>query len=222
MDHQDLTVELIDMVGLSVTDLDDAMLASLEAAMSALVSIDASANAAFDDDDQSRTGLGFLHFKEQRFYSVKLGNVARDRLGSLGLGGALLSSTGGIATLVTTGALTGWAGAAALAAIVLALVGRGKPFVSSFGLDEATALDLAWRHSRVELGFRLVDLDAMVAGLDEVEAVYRNAGFTSNKLTNSLGKLLSLGMVAEAGPDRYQLVEKIIVAGTNELTLSSP
>ena len=222
MDHQDLTVELIEMAGLSVTDLDDAILAGVEAAMSALVSIDASANATFDEDDESRNGLGFLHFKEQRFYSVKLGNVARDRLGSLGLGGALLSSTGSIATLVTTGALNGWAGAAALVAIVLALVGRGKPFISSFGLDEATALDLAWRHSRVEHGFRLVDLDAMVTGLDEVEAVYRNAGFTRNKLTNALGKLLALGMVAEAGPDRYQLVEKIIVASTNELALSPP
>lgn len=221
MDYQDLTVELIEMAGLSLTDLDDAMLAGLEAAMSALVLIDASANAAFDEGDESRTGLGFLHFKEQRFYSVKLGNVTRDRLGSLGLGGALLSSTGGIAKLVTSGALAGWAGAAALAAIVLALIGRGKPFVSSFGLDEATALDLAWRHSRVEYGFRLVDLDAMVAALDEVEAVYRNAGFTRNKLTNALGKLLALGMVAEAGPDRYQLVEKVIVAGTNELALST-
>jgi hypothetical protein len=222
MDHQDLTVELINIAGLSVNDLDDAILVGLEAAISALVSIDARANAAFDDDDERRTGLGFLHFKEQRFYSVKLGNVARDRLGSLGLGGALISSTSGIASLVTTGALTGWAGAAALAAIVLTLVGRGKPFISSFGLDEATALDLAWRHSRVENGFRLVDLDAMVAGLDEVEAVYRNAGFTINKLTNSLGKLLALRMVAEAGPDRYQLVEKIIVAGTNELNLTPP
>lgn len=220
MDHQDLTVELVEMAGLSVTDLDDAVLGAAQATLAELVSIDASANAAFDDDDESRTGLGFLHFKEQRFYSVKLGNVTRDRLGSLGLGGALLSSTGGIATLVTTGALTGWAGAAALTAIVLALVGRGKPFISSFGLDEATALDLAWRHSRVEHGFRLVDLDTMVAGLDEVEAVYRNAGFTLNKLTNALGKLLALGMVVEAGPDRYQLVEKIIVAGTNELALS--
>lgn len=215
MDHQDLTVELVEMAGLSVTDLDDAVLGAAQAALAELVSIDASANAAFDG-----AGLGFLHFKEQRFYSVKLGNVRRDRLGSLGLGGALLSSTGGIVTLVTTGALTGWAGAAALTAIVLALVGRGKPFISSFGLDEATALDLAWRHSRVEHGFRLVDLDTMVAGLDEVEAVYRNAGFTRNKLTNAVGKLLALGMVVEAGPARYQLVEKIIVAGTNELALS--
>lgn len=222
MDHQDLTIELIEMAELSVTDLDDAVLAAVEAALAELVSINASANANFDDDDEIRTGLGFLHFKEQRFYSVKLGNVTRDRLGSLGLGGALLGSTSGIATLVTSGALTGWAGAAALAAIVLALVGRGKPFVSSFGLDEATALDLAWRRSRVEHGFRMVDLEAMVEGLDEVEAVYRNAGFNRNKLTNALGKLIALGMVAEAGPDRYQLVEKIIVTGTNELALSPP
>jgi hypothetical protein len=220
MDHQDLTVELIEMAGLNVTDCADDLLAKVEAAMSELVSIDARADASFGDDDESRKGLGYLHFKEQRFYSVKLGNVSRDRLGSLGLGGALISSASGIATLVTTGALTGWAGAAALAAIVLALVGRGKPFISSFGLDEATALDLAWRHSRIDNGFRLVDLDAMVASLDEVEAVYRNAGFTGNKLTNALGKLLALGMVAEAGPDRYQLVERIIVVGANELSLS--
>jgi hypothetical protein len=220
MNYQDLALELVEMAQIDGAQLTEKGLNQLHGDLAELVHLEEEQTSGFDPHtDEGRTGLGFLHFKEQRFYSVKLGNAHRDRLGSLGIGGALLSSSTGIAKLVTTGALAGWAGGAALAAILLALVGRAKPFVATFGLDEATTLDLAWRHSRIEYGFRLVNLADLIGNIGEVEMIYRNAGFNPAKLNNALNKLIALGMVVEAGAERYQLVERIVVSGANQLTI---
>lgn len=221
MDHQDIALEIVEVALIEREMLTDSTLYSLQRVLAELVKIDVEDGSAFDpDSNEARTGLGFLHFKEQRFYSIKLGNAARDRMGSFGLGGAILSSGSGIATLVTTGAFSGWVGAAALVAIVLALVGRAKPFVSTLGLDEATALDFAWRLSRVEHGFRLIDLADLIVRLDEVETIYHNAGFNQAKLSNAINKLVAIGMIVEAGNGRYQLIEQIRVTGTNQLFIS--
>ncbi|KQN34765.1 hypothetical protein ASG37_15700 [Sphingomonas sp. Leaf407] len=169
---------------------------------------------------EGRIGFGVVRFADQRFYSVKLGNLARDRLGAAGLAGAMMTSGTGIAAMIAAGAVTGWVGGAALVAIGLALIGRGKPFVATFGLDEATALSMAWALSSVEHGFRLVTFDMLVAHLKAVEATYSNAGFTEAKLTNALNRLKALGMIADAGAGRYQLVDRIRMTDAGELRLT--
>jgi hypothetical protein len=221
MNHYDLTLMLADWADLEVETVDEAVLERARESLAALVEIETrQVPEAVSTGGEGRMGLGFMRFKEQRFYSLKLGNLARDRLGAAGLGGALLSSGAGIGALIAAGTLTGWAGAAALVAIGLALIGRAKPFVTAFGLDEATTLDMAWRLSAENNGFRLVSVDALAAAIGDVETIYGNAGFTKAKLTNALNKLEAIGMIKEAGKSRYQLIEKIRVSGTDQLAIA--
>ena len=96
----------------------------------------------------------------------------------------------------------------------------GRDWGASFGLDEATALDLAWQKSRVQEGFILVDLNDLMSELSFVEKRYGNAGFSSAKLKNALQKLILIGMINEAGTNTYQLIERIKVSGSDTLRLS--
>jgi hypothetical protein len=222
MNHDELTLRLADWWGLDVNALDEAKLGALRKDLAELVAIRCERT---EDNVGSggvgRMGFGIVKFKEQRFYSVKLGNLVRDRLGAAGLGGAALISGSTLAGLVATGTLAAWAGAGALAAILLALIGRTKPLVTSFGLDEATTLDLAWHESHVEHGFRLVTASALAARIGDVEAIYGNAGFTRAKLTNALKKLESIGMIKGAGGDTYQLIEELKVSDADHLLLTA-
>lgn len=220
MTHLTLALMLADMAGLETNSLSEEQLDAISQGLALWVDI---AREQTTDHigmgDADRRGFGFVRFKEQRFYSVKLGNLARDRLGALGLSGAVLTSGGTLAGLVAAGTLPSWAGAGALVAILLALTGRAKPLVTSFGLDEAVALDLAWREAKLEHGFRLVEVDALAARIDEVEATYGNAGFSPAKLTNALNKLEAIGMIKGAGGKRFQLIERLKFSDADQLDL---
>ncbi|TCP71528.1 hypothetical protein C8J43_102609 [Sphingomonas sp. PP-CE-1G-424] len=220
MTHHELALMLADMAGLETNSLREEQLDTISQGLALCVSI---ARKQMSDHigmcDAHRRGFGILRFNEQRFYSVKLGNFTRDRLGALGLSGAVLTSGGTLAGLVAAGALPSWAGAGALVAIMLALTGRAKPLVTSFGLDEAVTLDLAWREAKLEHNFRLVEVDALVARIVDVEATYGNAGFSPAKLTNALNKLEAIGMIKGAGIRRYQLIERLIISDADQLDL---
>lgn len=222
MDHKDLALAAADLSGLDAAALDEEALAPLERSAAALVAIDRrQIREHVGPGDASLLGLGIVKFKEHRFYSVKLGNMARDRLGALGMGGALISGGTTLGAMVAAGSLPGWAGAGAFLAITLAVVGRAKPLVAPLTLDEATTLDLAWSLSTIEQGFRLVTFTTIEARIGDVEARYRNAGFTRAKLANALERLEAIGMVRRAGGDRYQLVERLGVSDVDTLVLAS-
>lgn len=221
MDHRDLAVLLADWADLDLRKLDEQQLDPLLRDLTMLVVIEQELEEINADSNESRKGFGIVKFREQSFYSVRIGNLARDKLGTLGLVGSLLTSGATLAGLVAAGTLSTWAGAGALVAIAFALVGRAKPFVATFGLDEATTLDLAWRKSRIEHGFRLVDAETLAGCIGEVEATYGNAGFTRAKLTNALNKLEAIGMIKGAGGDSYQLVERLKFSDADHLKISA-
>jgi hypothetical protein len=218
MSHEELALEVAILAGLNPSQVSEPQLEAVRDAMASAVAIESSTIAAASDED--RNGLGFLNFRKHTFYSVKLGNASRDLLGTAGFGGSALASITSISALITAGSLGQWAGLSALAAISLALIGRAKPFLATFGLDEATALDLVWRHSQLKNGFRLVEFAELRAAIGEAERLYGNAGFSAPKLSNALNKLLALGMIADAGPGRYQLIESFRVAGEDKLRLA--
>jgi hypothetical protein len=220
MNHHDLTRILLDCRGLDPENIGQERYKEIERAVAEFVEIDEHTTQEFDSGgDATRIGFGVLRFKTQRFYSIKLGNLSRDRMGALGLGGALAVSATGLAELLAAGALGGWTGGGALIAIGLGLIGRAKPFVASFGIDEATTFDLAWRMSRTEHGFQLVNRSALAAEIGTIEENYGNAGFTPAKLTNALAKLEALGMMKRVGPDQYQLIEAIRLSDAGELRI---
>ena len=222
MNYNDLTLLLTEYAEIDAAGFDDAQLDPLRAGVAALVTIRTERTEEYvSSGGEGRMGFGYMKFKEQRFYSVKLGNLTRDRLGAAGLGGTILTSGSTLAGLVAAGTLPAWAGASALLAILLALTGRLKPLVSSLSLDEATTLDLAWRESRVENSFRLVDAKSLSQRIGDVEAIYGNAGFTQAKLSNALKRLEIIGMIKGAGGDTYQLIEKIKVSDADHLQLGN-
>lgn len=220
MTHHELALMLADMAGLETNSLSEEQLGPISQGLALWVDIASEQTPNYIGmGDANRRGFGIVRFKEQRFYSVKLGNFTRDRLGALGLSGAVVTGGGTLAKLVAAGTLPGWAGAGALVAIVLALTGRTKPLVTSFGLDEAVTLDLAWREAKLEHGFRLVEVDALAARIGDVEATYGNAGFSPAKLTNALNKLEAIGMIKGAGGKRYQLIERLRFSDADQLDL---
>ncbi len=220
MTHHELALMLADMTGLETNSLSEEQLDPISQGLTLWVDIAREQTPDYIGmGDADRRGFGIVRFKEQRFYSVKLGNLARDRLGVLGLSGAVLTSGRTLAGLVTAGTLPGWAGAGALVAVVLALTGRAKPLVTSFGLDEAVTLDLAWREAKLEHGFRLIEVDALAARIGDIEGIYGNAGFSPAKLTNALNRLEAIGMIKGAGSKRYQLIERLKFSDSDQLDL---
>jgi hypothetical protein len=222
MNHHDLTLAFADWAGLDPQVLTEAQVDPLLHGLAGLVAIRSERTEEYvSSGGEGRMGLGYVKFKEQRFYSVKLGNLTRDRLGAVGLGGAILTSGTTLAALVAAGTLPAWGGAGALVAILLALTGRMKPLITTFNLDEATTLDLAWRESAIEHGFRMVTARQLAARIGEVEAFYGNAGFNQAKLTNALTKLEAIGMIKRSGGDSYQLIEELRFSDADILRLSA-
>lgn len=76
-----------------------------------------------------------------------------------------------------------------------------------------------WHGAKLERGPRLVDIDALAARIDDVEATYGNAGFSPAKLTNALNKLEAIGMIKGAGGKRYQLMERLKFSDIDQLDL---
>jgi hypothetical protein len=222
MNHHDLTLALADWAGIDPQALTEAQVDPLLQGLAGLVAIRSERTEDYvSSGGEGRMGLGYVKFKEQRFYSVKLGNLTRDRLGAAGLGGAILTSGTTLAALVAAGTLPAWGGAGALVAILLALTGRMKPLVTTFNLDEATTLDLAWRESAIEQGFRMVTARQLAARIGDVEKLYGNAGFNQAKLTNALTKLEAIGMIKGSGGDSYQLIEELRFSDADILRLSA-
>lgn len=210
MDHDSLALTIVEMWG----DLDRGLLPeqhdTLTIALGDVLSVDdQSYHAPEAPGGRGTIGFGRMKFVERKFYSIKMGNLNRDWFATATLAGAGVGGLTSLAAMIASGGLVVWPGLGAIVAAGLIMAGRLKTMTVPFGLDEATALSLAWDHARDEHGFMLAHVPEILTHLGEAESVYGNHGFSEAKLRNAMGALEAIGMVRAVNPDCFQLVEDV-------------